>query len=60
MLNIMIIIIATILLIGLLHYERKENLRGLVPTKTLLSSLFIIVILVQPHHINRYYQFLLA
>ena len=60
MLNIMIIIMAIILLIGLLHYERKENIRGLVPTKTLLSSLFVIAILVQPHNINRYYQFLLA
>ena len=60
MLNIMIIFMAIILLIGLLYYEKKENIRGLVPTKTLLSSLFVIAILVQPHHINRYYQFLFA
>ncbi len=56
----MIISMAIILLIGLLYYEKKENIRGLVPTKTLLSSLFVIAILVQPHHINRYYQFLLV
>ena len=56
----MIIFMAIILLIGLLHFERKENIKGLVPTKTLLSSLFVIAILVQPHHINRYYQFLLV
>lgn len=51
---------AITLLIGLLYYERIENLRGIVPTKTLLSSLFIIAILIQPQHIHRYYQFLLV
>jgi uncharacterized membrane protein YhhN len=58
-LNIIIIILAAILLIGLLYFENKGNRKGLLPTKTALSLLFIIAILVQPHPIPRYYHFLL-
>lgn len=60
MVNVMIVVTATLLLTGLLYYEKKENIRGRLSTKTLLSSLFVITILVQPHFIARYYQFLLA
>jgi uncharacterized membrane protein YhhN len=60
MVNILILVTAAILLPGLLYYEKKENIRGRLPTKTLLSCLFVVAILVQPHLIKRYYQFLLA
>jgi len=60
MLNSVIIVLASILLIGLLYYENKENRKGLLPTKTLLSFMFILAILVQPHQIRSYYYFLLV
>ena len=42
MLNILIIILAVILLVGLLYFEKERRLKGLVPTKTALSMLFIV------------------
>ncbi|MGD9319946.1 MAG: lysoplasmalogenase [Desulfobacteraceae bacterium] len=59
MINVTIIILAAILLIGLLYFEYKGNRRSLLPTKTALSLLFIIAILVQPHPIPRYFFLLL-
>lgn len=59
MLNILIIILAVILLVGLLYFENKGNSRGLLPTKTALSLLFIVAVLVQPHPIANYYYLLL-
>lgn len=56
----MIVIMAIILLTGLLYFEKKGNVSGRLPTKALLSSLFVVSILVQPHHICRYGQLLLA
>jgi len=58
--NIAIIILAAILLAGLLHFENKDNRKGLLPTKTVLSSLFILAVLVQAHPICWYYRFLLV
>jgi uncharacterized membrane protein YhhN len=60
MINVTIIIIAALLLIGLLYFENEENRKGLLPTKTALSLLFIVAALVQPHMIPRYYHLLLA
>jgi len=60
MLNLLVILLAAALLGGLLYFEKKEDRRGLLPTKTALSLLFIIAVLVQPHPISRYYHFLLA
>jgi uncharacterized membrane protein YhhN len=60
MLNILIIILAATLLPVLLHYDNKENRKGLIPTKTVLSSLFVLAILIQAHPISRYYHFLLV
>jgi hypothetical protein len=60
MLNLQIALGAIILLTLLLHYENSQNIKGLLSAKTLLSSLFILAILVQPHAITYYYQFLLA
>jgi uncharacterized membrane protein YhhN len=60
MLTLPIIILAALLLIGLLYFENKENRKGLLPTKTALSLLFIIAVLVQSPLIPRYYHLLLA
>ena len=60
MLNVTIIIFAAILLIGLLYFEKRGNRKGLLPTKTALSLLFIIAVLVQPHPIPRYFYLLLV
>jgi uncharacterized membrane protein YhhN len=60
MLNVLIIILAIVLLIGLLYFENKGNRKGLLPTKTALSLLFILTVLVQPHLIPRYYHLLLV
>lgn len=43
----LIISLALILLAGLLYFEKIENRKGLLPTKTLLSLLFIITGLTQ-------------
>jgi uncharacterized membrane protein YhhN len=59
MLNILIIVLAAILLTGLLYFENKGNRKGLLPTKTALSLLFILTVLVQPHPIYKYYLFIL-
>jgi uncharacterized membrane protein YhhN len=60
MLNIIIIVLAIILLLGLLYFEKRENRKGVLPTKTLLSLLFILAVLTQPHPIARYYHLLLG
>lgn len=60
MLNILIILLAGIVLIVLLHFENRENRKGLLPTKTVLSTLFILVVLVQPHPIASYYNFIMV
>ncbi len=60
MLNVLIIILAAILLIGLLYLEKKLIPTALVPTKSALSLLFIIAVLLQPHPIPRYYHLLLV
>jgi len=60
MLNTLIILFALLLLSGLLYFEKKENRKGLLPTKSILSTLFIIAVLVQPHPIETYYRFVLV
>ena len=60
MLNTLIIILAAILLLALLYYENRVNQKGLVLTKTALSLLFVIAVVVQPHPISAYYYCLLA
>ena len=57
--NAAIIIIGIILLVGLLYFEKKDSVKGILPTKTLLSCLFIVVALIQPHPIPGYYTFIL-
>jgi uncharacterized membrane protein YhhN len=60
MLNLLIVLTAIILLAVLLHCENSRNINGRLAAKTLLSSLFILAVLVQPHPIIHYYHFLLS
>ena len=60
MLNLLIVLTAILLLAVLIHYENSRNINGLLPAKTLLSSLFILAVLVPPHPITHYYHFLLS
>jgi uncharacterized membrane protein YhhN len=54
-----IIILAVILLIGLLYFEKKGDHKGKLPTKAILSCLFILTAVVQAHPIPGYYHLLL-
>jgi uncharacterized membrane protein YhhN len=60
MINLLIIVPAIILLTGLLYCEKtgKQNVK--LPTKTILSCLFIFIALVQAHPISAYYYILLC
>jgi len=60
MLNTLIIVLAAILLFGLLYYENRVNQKGLLLTKAVLSLLFVIAALVQPHPVSVYYYCLLV
>jgi uncharacterized membrane protein YhhN len=57
--NILIIGLAVILLVGLLYFEKTGNQKGRLPTKTILSCLFIFAALVQTHPNPVYYYILL-
>ncbi len=59
MMNLLIIVLAIILLAGLLYFEKTGPQKGKLPTKTVLSCLFILTALVQAHPIPGYYQLLL-
>ena len=59
MLNILIVVLAIILLAGLLYFEKTGNQKRKLPTKTVLSCLFIFTALVQAHLIPVYYYFLI-
>jgi uncharacterized membrane protein YhhN len=58
--NILIVVLAIILLSVLLYFENKQQIKGSLPTKTLLSSLFILTAWLQPHPMLRYYHCMLA
>ena len=51
--------VAIVLLAGLLFFEKKENRKGLLPTKTLLSLLFLITGISQIHFIQPYTLFIM-
>lgn len=59
MLNIIILIFAAILLAGLLSFENMNSRKGVLPVKTLLSCLFILTAIVQPHLAAKYSLFVL-
>jgi uncharacterized membrane protein YhhN len=58
-LNTVIIIAALFLLVGLLFFEKNGKLKGKLPTKTILSGLFILTALLQPQPIPEYFYILL-
>ena len=57
--NTVIIIAATILLAGLLYFENNGNLKGKLPTKTILSCLFILAAVLQPRPLPGYFFIML-
>jgi uncharacterized membrane protein YhhN len=59
MLNSIIIIAALLLLAGLLFFEKTGELKGKLPTKTILSGLFILAALLQPRPFPEYFYILL-
>ena len=59
MLNSLIVILAVILLAGLLYFEKNGNQKGKLPTKTILSFLFVFTAVVQAHPIPVYFYLLL-
>ncbi|MEA3486312.1 MAG: lysoplasmalogenase [Thermodesulfobacteriota bacterium] len=60
MIIITIIATALLLLVLLLYNIKRYNQKSALLAKTALSSLFVITVLVQPHLISEYYNFLLA
>lgn len=60
MLNGLIVVSAFILLAVLLYYEKGRQQKFILPVKSILSTLFVLTVLVQHHPISRYYHFLLA
>ena len=59
-LDILIIILAVSLLISLLYFEKQGNCKAVLPTKTLLSCLFIFTALVQSHPLAEYFYLILV
>jgi uncharacterized membrane protein YhhN len=59
MLNMVLIFLATALLAVLLRYEHSEDRRGVLTTKTVLSLLFVLAAIVQPHPNPGYFHRLL-
>jgi uncharacterized membrane protein YhhN len=58
--TIIIMASAVVLLCGLLFAEKKENLKGILLTKPLLSGLFTATALLLPHHAGIYFYLILA
>ena len=58
MTNVLIIILGIILLFGLLYYEKKKDRMPLLIVKSILSLLFVITALLQPHSVPAYYHYL--
>ena len=58
MMNVFIIIFGIILLFGLLYYEKKKDRIPLLIMKSILSLLFVITALLQPHSVPAYYHYL--
>ena len=57
---IMILLIpAIVLLMGLLFFEKRENRKGMLPTKTVLSLLFIVTAISQIHLMQPYTLFII-
>jgi len=59
MVNALIIFLAVTLLAGLLFFEKNGNQKRKLPTKTILSCLFIFTALVESHPIPGYFYILM-
>jgi uncharacterized membrane protein YhhN len=59
MMNVLIIILGILLLFGVLYYEKKKERTPLLITKSVLSLLFVMTALLQPHSTPAYYHYLL-
>jgi len=57
--NLLIIILGIILLFGVLYYEKKKDRIPLLIMKSVLSFLFVITALLQPHPVPAYFHYLL-
>ena len=51
---------AVVLLVTVIYLEKARNPKYILPAKALLSGLFVVTALVQPHPVPTYYQFLLG
>jgi uncharacterized membrane protein YhhN len=60
MMNVIMVVFAFILLLGLLYYEKKEDRKPLLIVKSVLSLLFVVAALLQPHPVPDYYHYLFA
>jgi uncharacterized membrane protein YhhN len=58
--NLILTVFGFILLLGLLYYEKKEDRKPLLIVKSVLSLLFVVTALIQPHPAPAYYHYLLA
>jgi uncharacterized membrane protein YhhN len=58
MMNGLMIILGIILLLGLLYYEKKKYRFPLLIVKSILSLLFVITALLQPHPVPAYFHYL--
>jgi uncharacterized membrane protein YhhN len=56
MTNVLIILLGIVLLVGLLYYEKKNNRKPLFIVKSILSLLFVVTALLQPHPVPAYYH----
>ena len=56
---LILFVLAVVLLVGLLFFEKKENSKGLLPTKTVLSLLFIVTAISQIHLVQPYTLFII-
>ena len=56
---IILLVSAIVLLVGLLFFEKRENRKGMLPTKTVLSLLFIITAISQIHLMQPYTLFII-
>jgi len=59
MINAFVIILGIILLFGVLYYEKKKDRLPLLIMKSVLSLLFVMTALLQPHPVPAYYHYLL-
>lgn len=59
MLNALIVIVAVFVLAVLLFFEKRKAAKIVLLVKTLLSGMFIVTAMVQPHSLSSYYTLIL-